>query len=217
MQAAIPRGKATGMTAFFPMNETQSRALLVQVSRDLPNSVLDLACINSPKNVVLSGDADALALASKLASEGALGERIKAIPLDVSAPFHSRYMNATHSVLKKYLFTLKMKLSSTPVIDGLHCKPIRVVPDQFSEDFVQLTSGTVNFVGCIEQAKNLLHTQAKPVERPLWIEVGPKPTLASFLTQSIPDAQTVSLCTANDIHDLLNNKEWTSMLTNVSK
>lgn len=217
MQAAVPRGKTTGMTAFFPMNATQARAVCVQVSRELPNSVLDVACLNSPKNVVLSGDSDALALAAKLAGDGALGERIKAFPLDVSAPFHSRYMEPAQSVLHKYLYAQKMKLSSTPIINGLHCKPLRMVPDQLCGDFVQLTSGTVNFVGCIEQAKNLLHTQTKPVERPLWIEVGPKPTLTSFLTQSIPDAQTVALCTAKDIQDFLNNKEWTSIIANASK
>jgi len=205
------------MTAFFPMSVTQARALCVQVSRDLPDSVLDVACINSPMNVVLSGGADALERAAKLASEGALGERIKAFPLDVSAPFHSRYMQAAQSGLQKYLYAMKMKLSNTPVINGLHCKPLRMVPDQLCEDFVALTSGTVNFVGCIEQAKNLLHTQSKPVESPLWIEVGPKPTLTSFLTQTVPEAKTVSLCNAKDIKEFLNNKEWTAIFANAAK
>lgn len=205
------------MASFFPLNFTQAKAIINTVQQELPESVLDIACINSPKNIVLSGDADALDAAAAVLADPAFGVRSKVIRLDVSAPFHSRYMETTESVLKKKLEPLKMRLTSLPVISGFNHKLQRQVPNHLIENFVPLTSGTVNFMGAIEQANNILYTQPQNVDKAAWIEVGPKPTLGAFVSQTFDNVSPISLCSAKDIRDLLNNKELTDMLTEAKK
>lgn len=207
MQAAVPVTIPTGMFAFFPMNLTQAQSLQLEVTNRLPNRVIDIACVNSPKQIVLSGDKEALELASKLANEGFLGDKVKSTPLEVSAPFHSRYMTKSHSTFGKLLFELKTKIATVPIVSGFSGKPNRLVPNHLRDDFVPLTSGTVNFVACIEQAKNLLHSQPTPIPTPLWLEIGPKPVLTSFLNQTLPNPGTiVTLSNAEDVQKLLDNK-----------
>jgi acyl transferase domain-containing protein len=236
MAAAVPKREATGMAAFFPLSLTQGQGLCLEAvkrkyginpkaeeqteSKDgdedlkppTPSIILDIACINSPKVIVLSGDKGALEEAMRIASSGEMGEKIKSVLLDVSAPFHSRYMTPAEVGLRKYISGLNIKLTTAPVISGLSNEPMRIF-DQFANNFIPLTSSTVNFMGCIEQANNLLCTQSQPVENPLWIEIGPKPTLSSFVTQTRgPQTETVSLCTAKDIRDFLNNPKLVDRL-----
>ena len=225
MAAAVPKNEQTGMAALFPLSLTQAKALCLEaVKRAYPHgytgadgvtrseAILDVACINSPKIIVISGEKKALETAMSIAANGEMGEKSKAILLDVSAPFHSRYMLPAHQGLKKYVNGLNIKLTTAPVISGYSTQPMRIF-DQFMENFIPLTSAPVNFVGCIQQATNLLSTQSQPVENPLWIEIGPKPTLTSFVTQTLgPKAETVSLCTAEDIKNFLKNQQLVERL-----
>jgi [acyl-carrier-protein] S-malonyltransferase len=214
MQAATPVTYATGMMAVFPLNLTQAKSLVLEVSNQLPKAVLDIACINSPKQIVLSGDKQALDLAAQLASEGFVGnQKIACIHLDVSAPFHSRYMERCHKALEKIIDPLKIKITPMPIISGRSNKLHRIVPNNLVEDFIPLSSSTVNFLGCIEQANNILRTQPTKVETPLWIEVGPKPTLTSFLKQTLPNPGIiVSLSTADDIQAFLQDQSIQNIL-----
>jgi malonyl CoA-acyl carrier protein transacylase len=215
MQAASPTNIKTGMAAFTPLNPTQANALILEATKEHPESVLDIACINTNNNVVLSGDSKVLEIAGKLASEGFIGERVKFIPLNVSAPFHSRYMQpAEYGLFKMLESQVKTKISLVGVVSGLTNRPNRLVPGHLIEDFVPLTSGTVNFVGCIEQANNFLHTTETQAEaakdeviEPLWIEIGPKPTLKSFVSQTIPTAKVMSICNAEDVKKFLADNE----------
>ena len=217
MQSAAPRDKSTGMSAFFPLNFTQAKAIINAVQQSIPDCVLDIACINSPKHIVLSGDSDALAAAAEVVADPRFGVKAKAIKLDVSAPFHSSYMESTESVLKKRLIPYKMRLTTVPVISGFNHTLQRQVPDQLIENFVPLTSSTVNFMGAIEQANNILTTQSQSVEKAAWIEIGPKPTLGAFVTQTLDGITPISLSSAKDIRDLLNNREITDLLTGVKQ
>ena len=213
MQSATPPARDCGMTAFFPLNLTEAETLVNEVEKEFPESVLDIACVNSPKSIVLSGDLDALLCAVELLDSPAVGVRAKSKHLDVSAPFHSRYMASAERQIAKLISKMKMKISTAPVISGYSHKIQRQVPNHLLENFVPLTSGTVNFMGAIEQANNILQTQASPIENPLWIEIGPKPTLTSFASQTIPNISPICISSAKDIRDLLNNKKLAEQLT----
>ena len=217
MQSAKPSHKKTGMTSFFPLNFTQAQALIHAVKQDMEECVLDVACINSPKNIVLSGDLDALERAAEVLGSPEFGVKARAISLDVSAPFHSSYMQKTESVIQKMMAPMKMKVSTAPVISGWNHRLQRQVPNHLVENFVPLTSSTVNFMGAIEQANNILHTQSKPIDKSVWIEIGPKPTLSSFVSQTLDNVTPIAVTTAKDIRDLLNNKEIATMLADAKK
>ena len=70
--------------------------------KDLP---LDLANINSANQIVISGQATAIPDAEKILSEALAGEKpFRYVKLNVSAPFHSRFMKP---IAEPFLQTLK--------------------------------------------------------------------------------------------------------------
>lgn len=217
MQAAVPANARTGMASLLPITLTEATALCLEATKagsdgdiaaaSSSSLVLDIACINTPRSIVVSGDEQALERANKLIESNFLGRKIKSVPLDVSAPFHSRYMAPANAGLLKYMKTLKMKLATVPLVSGLGSNKLVRLPEQFIDQFVALTAAPVNFVGCIEQANNLLHTQMEQVPSPIWIEVSTKPTLSSFVSQVLTNPKVISLGTADDIRKLLNDKE----------
>lgn len=89
MQQAVPLGIG-GMAAV--ISEKIDPEKLKTMIKDLP---LDVANINSDNQVVISGEASALPEAEKRLSQILGGEKpFRFVPLNVSAPFHSRYMRS---------------------------------------------------------------------------------------------------------------------------
>ncbi len=87
MQEAVPAGVG-GMAAV--ISEGLDANQLCEILRGLP---VDVANINSINQVVISGEAKALPLAEKRLSQVLGGEKpLRFVPLNVSAPFHSRFM-----------------------------------------------------------------------------------------------------------------------------
>lgn len=99
MQEAVPVGVG-GMAAV--ISEGLDANLLKKVLEGLP---VDIANINSANQVVISGEAQALPEAEKRLSQILAGEKpFRFVPLNVSAPFHSRFMK---SIEKTFSYTLK--------------------------------------------------------------------------------------------------------------
>ncbi len=99
MQEAVPAGIG-GMAAVIVENLDADH--LTEILRDLP---IDVANINSANQVVISGDANALPLAEKRLSQILGGDKpFRFVPLNVSAPFHSRFMK---KIEESFSYTLK--------------------------------------------------------------------------------------------------------------
>ena len=99
MQEAVPIGIG-GMAAVISegIDSDQLRKLL----DGLP---IDVANINSANQVVISGEASALPEAEKRLSQVLTGEKpFRFIPLNVSAPFHSRFMR---TIEEPFAYTLQ--------------------------------------------------------------------------------------------------------------
>lgn len=89
MQEAVPIGLGAMAAIIY---ENIDIHLVQQILNDLP---LDLANINSANQVVISGEAGALAEAeSKLISSLNMDKLFRFVPLTVSAPFHSHFMDS---------------------------------------------------------------------------------------------------------------------------
>lgn len=101
MQEAVPVGMGAMAAIIY---ENMDIALIQHILQDLP---LDLANINSANQVVISGKAEAVSEAeSKLAAMLAKGKPIRHVPLNVSAPFHSRFMEPIIEPFKKALLSI---------------------------------------------------------------------------------------------------------------
>lgn len=105
MQDAVPLGVG-GMAAVISEGIDSSR--LKTLLEDLP---VDVANINSANQVVISGEASALPAAEKRLSQVlAGGKPFRFIRLNVSAPFHSRFMKSIEKSFSSKLKEVSKKL-----------------------------------------------------------------------------------------------------------
>jgi len=106
MQEAVPVGVG-GMAAV--ISEGIDVNMMRQMLADLP---IDVANINSANQVVISGDAQAMPLAEKRLTEIlAQGKPFRFVSLNVSAPFHSRFMKTIEESFYQTLLELGKNLA----------------------------------------------------------------------------------------------------------
>lgn len=101
MQEAMPAGSG-GMAAV--ISQDMDVALVTETLKELP---IDVANDNSPNQVVISGHSSSIPLAGeRLAAVFGKGKSFRFVPLNVSAPFHSRFMNAIREAFREALQAL---------------------------------------------------------------------------------------------------------------
>lgn len=123
MEDAVPSGKGT-MAAILGLdaeklykitNEIESQGLIVQ-----------LANINCPGQIVISGEKEAVNLAGKRAKEA--GAR-RVIPLQVSGPFHSKLMKKAAEQFSAILNQIKINNAKIPLVCNVTAKPIKTAKE----------------------------------------------------------------------------------------
>lgn len=109
------------MVALMPADADTLRPVLKsdEVTR---KGICDVANINSSSQIVLSGHADAVDCAVRLAKEKHLAR--KAIPLKTSAAFHSRLMRPAAETLRVLLDEVPMRKPLVPLISNVTAKEI---------------------------------------------------------------------------------------------
>ena len=111
MQEAAPEGLG-GMAAVIA--DALDADDLDHALSDLP---VDIANVNSPKQIVLSGVADALSEAAvRIVDVLAEGSSFRFVPLNVSAPFHSRYMRCVEGEFSRILLSLGGKIDAKKAV-----------------------------------------------------------------------------------------------------
>lgn len=118
MDSAVPAGSGA-MAAILGGDVSKLEALCAQVSRDIGQSV-EVANYNCPGQVVISGMARAVGIVIQRAAE--CGAR-KALPLDVSGPFHSALMKAAGEQLRDHLDNVQFAAPHCPVVVNITGKP----------------------------------------------------------------------------------------------
>jgi len=101
MQQAVPVGEGS-MAAI--ISDDLDPTFLAGVLADLP---LDVANINSPHQIVISGKSSAIPEAQRrLEQHIADNQSFRFVPLNVSAPFHSRFMGTITDTFKNLLISV---------------------------------------------------------------------------------------------------------------
>lgn len=108
MEAAFPKGKGT-MAAVLGMDEDQIREQLEKISED---EVVDIANLNCPGQIVISGSRGGIEQAETILKEA--GAR-RVLPLNVSGPFHSRLMRPANEKFQESLDQVTIQDASVPV------------------------------------------------------------------------------------------------------
>jgi [acyl-carrier-protein] S-malonyltransferase len=110
MEEAVPAGQGT-MAAVLGMDSEALQSITNQITNE--GNPVQLANINCPGQIVISGSAEGVKIASEMAKEQG-AKRV--IPLEVSGPFHSSLMKPAAEKLKDVLDQLEITKAKVPVI-----------------------------------------------------------------------------------------------------
>jgi trans-AT polyketide synthase, acyltransferase and oxidoreductase domains len=100
---------------------------------------IDFANYNTPAQTVISGPADAVSRAVDLLA----GQNIQAVPLRVSAAFHSRYMRAAQEEFAQFIATFSFRAPELPVIANATARPYE--PDRIAQTLGEQISSPVRW------------------------------------------------------------------------
>jgi len=163
------------MAAMIGAEENAVRDLAAQTDVDVAN-------LNSPGQVVISGETSKIALAVSLAKEA--GVR-KAATLNVAGAYHSRLMRSAYENLAAVLEQTPIGIPRFPVICNVDAMPV-VDAGRIRETLREQVTGTVRWTESIEYLIDHEHID-------LFIELGPGKVLAGLVNRIRRDFPTLSI------------------------
>ena len=172
---------AGAMAAMIGADESNVRALAADTDVDVAN-------INAPGQIVISGESAKVELAVSLAKEHGIR---RATLLNVAGAYHSRLMNSAYDALDEPLLEAELQAPRFPVISNVTGAPAERLPEIRSTLREQVTS-TVRWSECME---NLLDRGCN-----LFIELGPGEVLAGLLRRIRKDVDVISVSDPASVH-----------------
>src|SRR5690606_4128758 len=116
-------------------------AEITEVLEGITDEVVDLANLNCPGQIVISGSQAGVEIASEqLKQKGAK----RVIPLNVSGPFHSRLMKAANKEFANYLDRITINNASIPVYANVSASPV-TEKEQIKELLIKQLYSPVRF------------------------------------------------------------------------
>lgn len=175
------------MVALLGASEEQIHALC----QDGPEGgVVVPANLNAPGQVVLSGDAEAVANAARAART--MGLR-RVIPLNVSGAFHSPLMAAAKAALGAALDKMSLRDPQVPVYQNVTARASRSA-EEIKANLLQQLESPVRW----EETMRQLWTEGFRE----FYEVGSGKVLLGLNRRILPEAFTLSLSTVQDVRQL---------------
>jgi [acyl-carrier-protein] S-malonyltransferase len=139
MQEAVPVGEGA-MAALLGV-ELDIAAKIAAEASEATGLVCQVANDNAPGQVVISGAKAAVEKAAVVGKDYGLR---RAIPLPVSAPFHSELMQPAADRMAEALAEVKLNAPAVPLIANVTAEPV-VDPDHIRRLLVEQVTGTVRW------------------------------------------------------------------------
>ncbi|MFM0631016.1 ACP S-malonyltransferase [Paraburkholderia xenovorans] len=164
MQTAVPVGEG-GMAAILGLDDDTVRAVCAEAS---VAGVVEAVNFNAPAQVVIAGHKAAVEKACEVAK--AKGAK-RALPLPVSAPFHSSLLKPASDQLREYLASVDVQVPAIPVINNVDVAVVNE-PARIKDALVRQAAGAVRWVESVQamSAQGVTHV----------IECGPGKVLAGL-------------------------------------
>jgi [acyl-carrier-protein] S-malonyltransferase len=175
MQSAVPVGTG-GMAAILGLDDATVIKVCAEASA-ASGGVVEAVNFNAPGQVVIAGASDAVTKACELLK--AAGAK-RALPLPVSAPFHSSLLQPASEKLQGYLADIEFKAPSIPVINNVDVEILND-PIAIKDALVRQAAKPVRWQETIQAMAGQGITQV--------VECGPGKVLAG-LTKRINDQVT---------------------------
>lgn len=183
MQSSVPVGIGA-MAAIIGLEMPQIEAML----KDCPhtNEVIEIANDNSPGQIVISGHANSIQWAIEKAKE--IGAK-RALPLPVSAPFHSSLMLPAANIMEQALQSIEIKPMQVEVYANVTAAPYQ--QESVCNHLVQQITGRVRWVELISNmAKSGIDT---------FVEIGTGKVLSGLIKRIVPDSNVYNFGKAEEL------------------
>ncbi len=164
-----------GMAAMIGGEENAIRDLAAQTDVDVAN-------LNCPGQIVISGESSKIALAVSLAKEA--GVR-RATTLNVAGAFHSRLMEPAYQKLSVALAETEMHAPRVPVICNVDASPV-TDPARIRETLAEQVTGSVRWTESIEYLLDEMKID-------LFIDLGPGAVIAGLVNRIRKDTPVLSI------------------------
>ncbi len=139
--------------------------------------------INSPNQIVLSGNTDAVKDLCKRVKE--LGHR--ATLLRVSMAFHSPIMKVIHDELAAYIASIPFHSPQMPVISNTTRAPYPSNPDEIKRILMAHLESPVHWMNNVQTLWNDYGVR-------LFVEVGPGEALSNLIAETLPESTGIQTC-----------------------
>jgi [acyl-carrier-protein] S-malonyltransferase len=188
MEEAVPAGLGA-MAAILGMERDALKEITDSVTSD--GESVELANLNCPGQIVISGTAKGVEIASKLAGENG-AKRV--IALQVSGPFHSALMKPASEKLSEVLANIAIADAEVPVIANVTAKEMTSA-NEIRERLIQQLYSPVLWEDTI---KYLLE---KDVDT--FIEIGPGKVLSGLVKKVHRRAKTYSISDSESLENVV--------------
>lgn len=144
MEAAVPAGQG-GMAAIIGLESATVAQLCTEIEGEGVGHVVP-ATLNAPDQTVVAGEKAAVdALVAKAKTAGAK----RAIPLNVSGPFHSKLLEGAGQKLAETLQTIEVQSPDIPVVANVTARPVTTA-DEVRQALITQVSSPVRWVESVE-------------------------------------------------------------------
>ena len=148
---------------------------------------VDIANINAPNQIVISGELANVESAVAVAKEYGIG---RAMMLNVAGAYHSRLMESAYVKLEEVLAGIPMQSPRFPVISNVTGEEVKT-PEQIQQTLRDQVTGTVRWTDCMQRLIDL--------DCDLFIELGPGNVLAGLLKRTNRDIAVISIGHAESV------------------
>jgi [acyl-carrier-protein] S-malonyltransferase len=181
MEEAVPGGQGA-MAAVLGAERDALAALCRSISET--DGLVELANVNCPGQIVVSGTAAGVAAVAQRGKEAG-AKRV--IPLEVSGPFHSSLMKPAADRLAEELARTEFRDASVPVVANVHAQP--VTSGQTLRDLL-----VQQVVSPVQWEDTIRYLTGQGVDT--FVEIGPGTVLAGLIRKIDKSVQVVSINTA---------------------
>ena len=188
MQEAVPVGKGS-MIAILGTEISKINNLIEFKKKEL--DVCEIANDNADGQVIVSGDKESIKSFQLVLKEN----KIKSIPLKVSAPFHCSLMKSAAEVMQEKIKIINFNKPSIDIVSNVTAKAENK-PDKIKKLLIEQIYSTVKW------RESIINISKKGVKN--YIEIGPGKVLTGMVKRTIKDVNCFSI---NSIADIKNLKD----------
>ena len=187
MQDAVPIGKG-GMIAILGSEIEEINNYIIEVKS---KGVCEVANDNAQGQIIVSGNIEPIEELKNILKKN----KKKSIALPVSAPFHCSLMNPAAIKMEEKINTVNFKKPDLEIISNVTAEPVNN-PEHIKKLLVKQIYSKVRWrESIISMGKNEIND---------FVEIGPGKILTGLVKRILPNSNSFSINSINDIKNLIN-------------